>query len=222
MAQSLITSETQQWLTRNWELHDHWPLILELCIRMRVDPNERLERTQRQGGQHFGSFLKLNHLTLFTWSKRDKEFSHEESQDEQSSSRSLLQSNLLSAFESCSVDQTFSSCPAMSYPADFWVIVLKNRVLKDVFVLIFMRPPRNITGRAQPRLTWNFVADLYIKLLTATVFQTRWHLCIFHLTMILSSRLTDFQHKASKSLWASSLSSASNYTRVFAFQCQHR
>lgn len=126
MAQSLITSETQQWLTRNWERHDHWPLFLELCITMKGDPNERLERTQRQWGQHFGSFLKLNHLTLFTWSKRDKEFSHEESQDEQSSSRSLLQSDLLPAFEFCRVDQTFSSSPAMLYPADFWGSVFKE------------------------------------------------------------------------------------------------
>lgn len=48
MAQSLITSETQQWLTRNWERHDPWPLILELCVTaLKVDPNERLEKNPK-------------------------------------------------------------------------------------------------------------------------------------------------------------------------------
>lgn len=52
MAQSLITSETQQWLTRNWERHDPWPLILELCVTaLKVDPNERLEKNPKATGQ---------------------------------------------------------------------------------------------------------------------------------------------------------------------------
>lgn len=70
--------------------------------------------------------------------------------------------------------------------------VSSKRVQKDVFVLIFMRQPRNITGRAQPCLTWTFVADLHIKLLTATLCQMWWHLCVFHLTMILSVTVNRF------------------------------
>lgn len=61
-----------------------------------------------------------------------------------------------------------------------------KRVLKDVFVLILTWQSRNITGRAQPCLTWNFVADLYIKLLTATLFQTWWHLCVFFLSITVN------------------------------------
>lgn len=81
MAQSLITSETQQWLTRNWERHDHWPLITELCITMKVDPSERLERTQRRGEGTplwFISHVEPPHCVHLI-SKRDKEFSHEKS-----------------------------------------------------------------------------------------------------------------------------------------------
>lgn len=146
----------------NEELGTSWPLASDLRAMyygtMKVDPNERLERTQRRGkGHHFGSFLTLNHLTVFTWSKRDKEFSHEESH--KMSRVVVLKSNSPSAFDSSSVDQTFSSSPAISYPADFWVSVFKNRVLKDVFVLIFVWQPTN-TGTARASLTWKLVADL--------------------------------------------------------------
>lgn len=205
-----MTSETQQWLTRNWERHDHWPLILELYYgTVKADPNERLERTQRRGkGHHFGSFLTLNHLTVFTWSKRDKEFSHEESH--KMSRVVVLKSNSPSAFDSSSVDQTFSSSPAISYPADFWVSVFKNRVLKDVFVLIFVWQPTN-TGTARASLTRKLVADLVQQIVNHLQYcLKRWrHLYITLLTSIcfFQPQLTDFQHKVSKALWASSLSS---------------
>lgn len=122
----------------------------------------------------------------------------------------VLKSKSPSAFESSSVDQTFSSSPAISYPADFWVSVFKNRVLKDVFVLIFVWQPTN-TGTARASLTWKLVADLVQQIVNHLRYcLKRWrHLYVSLLTSVcfFQPRLTDFQHKVSKALWASSLSS---------------
>lgn len=52
MAQSLITSETHQWLTRNWqgldyEPHDHLAVLLQLSSNTEKTLAKRLEGTPK-------------------------------------------------------------------------------------------------------------------------------------------------------------------------------
>lgn len=78
MAQSLITSETQQWLTWNWQGWKRtWPsAVIELCIH-RYTRNKRLEKPKRLTKQPNSSFKSTISVHLIP---RQKKIWSEESQ----------------------------------------------------------------------------------------------------------------------------------------------